>query len=170
MPYYTLSDCVLRKGSTEKKYVANLLWTFVQENNPYKVVLDSGGSIIDIYNEIGENDPIIATWLRFMSDNPSNFEPIDIDLNGKQNNEEIFLSVCSSTAIQKKIIVFSHQGWKHYTYSAGNTIIYEGVPIQVLNGDEAILEMQPRNLIKAENSIVVTSGGTVSGSGINVEN
>lgn len=170
MSYYTLSDCVLKKASTQKKYVANLLWTFVQENNSYKVVLDSGGSIIDIYNEIGENDPTIATWLRFMGDNPSNFEPIDIDLTDKQNNEDIFLSVCSSTAIQKKIIVYSHHGWKHHEYSHGRIIIYEGTSVEVLNGDEAIHELHPPyNLIRAENSIIVTSGGSVSDSEINIK-
>ncbi|EKE05978.1 MAG: hypothetical protein ACD_19C00135G0002 [uncultured bacterium] len=165
MSCYTVSHCILLNLDSGKKYITDLLFVFTQETNPFKVAIDKDKKILDLYEKAGQSNQHVATWLNLMSLQPSNFEPINVDTSSAKNEEELFLLVCSNTKNQQKLFVYSHQNWTNFKYDTNNLIVYRGVPVQVLDRDEAINELHPSNQtsINAYNSVLATSQSTISG-------
>jgi hypothetical protein len=141
---YTLSDCVLKNLSADtqkKKIITTLLGVFSQENKPHKVVIDRTGKIIDIYNTYIDSEAGVFYWLQIMSDNPSSWEPVDVDnIEQATTNEDVFLLICSQTA-DKLLIVYSHNGWTKNMYSCKGNITHNNTTIKVLDREEAINQL-----------------------------
>jgi hypothetical protein len=138
---YTLSDCVLKNlnaDTQKKKIITDLLGVFPQENNPHKVVIDRTGKIIDIYNTYIDTEAGVFYWLQIMGDNPSSWEPIDVDnIEQATTNEDIFLMICSQTE-DKMLIVYHHNGWTKGRYYHKRNILHNDTPIRILDRNEAI--------------------------------
>ncbi len=166
MACYTLSNCILHNLVAGKKYITDLLMVFTQESNPFKVALDKSNRIIDLYETAGQTNEYVANWLSLMSFQPSNFEPINIDVSSATNNEEIFLKVCSKTNSQQKLIVHSHEGWQNFSYQADKVIFYDSKPIRVFDRDEAIHELNPvsASSITAYGSVIAANQSTITDS------
>ena len=163
MACYTLSKCIKSSLEIGKKYITDLIMVFTQESNPCKIAIDKTNRVISIYETIGQENEFFANWLTLMSYQPSNFETINISINDMCSDEEVFLKVCSSTKSQNKIIVHSHEGWENVKYENGNTILYNDIPITVLDRDEAILELNTPNssTINAYGSVVATDNSSI---------
>lgn len=163
MGCYTLSHCVLVNLDSGKKYITDLLMVFTQEKNSFKVALDKSHRIIDLYEEAGQNNQIVATWLQLMSYMPTNFEIINIDTSSAKNEEELFLSVCSSIKSQNKLIIYSHERWQHFKYNSERVIYYNNIPILIFDRDEAIHELNATqcSTINAYNSVIATDKSTI---------
>lgn len=166
MAAYTLSKCILENINAGKKYITDLLFVFTRDANPHKVVIDSKNVIIDIYTQVAGSNEFIATWLQLMSHQPSNFEPINVDLSTVSNDEEIFLKVCCETRSQQKLIVFTHEGWKNYNYHSDGVIFYNNKYISILDRDEAIQDLNSMNTgsITAFGSIIATNQSSINNS------
>jgi hypothetical protein len=166
MACYTLSNCILKNLVAGKKYITDLLMVFTQEANPFKVALDKSNCIMDLYENIGETNVHVASWLSLMSYQPSNFEIINIDVSSVSNTEELFLKVCSSTKIQQKLIVHSHEGWQNFSYHDEKVIVYDNKPIRVFDRDEAIHELNPAagSSIIAYSSVIATNQSIITDS------
>lgn len=164
MASYTLSNCILMNLDAGKKYITDLLMVFTQESNPFKVALDKSDRIMNMYEKEGNKNEYVASWLSLMSYQPSNFETINIDTNAASNDEEVFLSVCSQTKSQQKLIVHSHEGWQNYNYNANKIIVYNNKPIHVFDRDEAIHELNPgtSSSITAFGSVIATGQSTIN--------
>ncbi|SMD44203.1 hypothetical protein SAMN00777080_2821 [Aquiflexum balticum DSM 16537] len=166
MAAYTLSKCILENINAGKKYITDLLFVFTRDSNPHKVTVDSQNIILDIYTQLAKSNEFIATWLQLMSHQPSNFEPINVDLSSVSNDEEIFLKVCCETKSQQKIIVFTHEGWKYYNYHSDKVIHYNNKFIYVLDRDEAIQDLNFVNSanITAFGSIIAANQSSINNS------
>ncbi len=140
MTCFAVSSCIENSTLDAKTYMSDLLFTFTQ-SNPHKVALDSSDKVIDIYANIAANNELFSSWLSLMSFSPSNFELIDVSLDDIDCIEEVFLKLASQINGTKKVMVNSHQGWENFHYINGNTISYDGVDIEILDKDEAILEL-----------------------------
>jgi hypothetical protein len=168
MVCYTLSNCLLENLDAGKVYISDILMVFTQQNNPFKVALDKSDRIMDLYQKAGEKDYNVAYWLTLMSYKPSSFEIINVDTSSSLNEEEVFLSVCSKTKSQQKMIVYSHEGWQYYGYSSANVVHYNDIPVQVYDRDEAIRELNtslaPKSLttIYATDSVIAADHSSIS--------
>lgn len=139
---YTLSSCVLKNiDPTDKLTIVNFLMYFPQDANPYKLVVDRDGKILDIYHQIAASNPGLAYWLTLMSDYPKSWEVIDTinECNGLTENE-VFLYICSVTD-DKKLIVHNHHGWTRDLYIKNRTINYNNTEINVYDRDEVSKEI-----------------------------
>ena len=156
MSVYVIAETFLEEVKEPKPYFNNVLLLFAIEN-ALKVGIDTQGVIIDRYNAVGENIPLIAHWIQIMSHYPSYFEPIDkIDLQSESCRNEIYLNIASQMVEKSKLVCFSKQNLKAYKFLSSSYIDYDGIPVKVLDKDEAIQELKS-----------VTSQGH-SGSGDNV--
>jgi hypothetical protein len=77
--------------------------------------------------------------------------------------EELFLRVCSSTKSQQKLIVHSHENWKHYRYDQPTIIIYRDIQVRVYDRDEAIIELNRNDstIVNAHKSIIATNQSSI---------
>lgn len=166
MAVYTLSKCILENINAGKKYVTDLLYVFTMDSNPHKVTVDSQNIVLDIYAQLARSNEFIATWLQLMSHQPSNFEPINVDLSSVSNDEEVFLKLCCETKSQQKIIVFTHEGWKFYNYHSDRVIYYNDKFIYVLDRDEAIQDLNSVATVNitAFNSIIAANQSSINNS------
>lgn len=166
MAAYTLSKCILENINAGKKYITYLLFVFTRDANPHKVAVDSQNIIFDIYTQLAKSDEFIATWLQLMSHQSSNFEPINVDLSSVSNDEEIFFKVCCETKSQQELIVFTHEGWKYYSYHSDKVICYNKKFICVLDRDEAIQDLNSTNggNITAYSSIIAANQSSINNS------
>ena len=100
---YTLSSCVLKNiDPKDKLTIVNFLMYFPQDANPYKLVVDREGRILDIYHQIAASNPGLAYWLTLMSDYPKSWEVIDtINACNGLPEYEVFLYICSITDDKK---------------------------------------------------------------------
>ena len=142
MSYYTVTCNLLKRIEQQRIYVTKILYSFASENS-FKIVLDHGGKIADLYEKIAKNDHIIYAWLDLMTKIPSRFETIQVEIEDSIDEEELFLKVCRHTKIQQKLIVFSHNDWKIFNYTYLNRISYDSIEIEVYDRDEAIIELNP---------------------------
>ena len=166
MACYTLSKCIANSIIVGKKYITDLLMVFTQESNPYKIAVDKTKRILNIYEEIGQENEFFANWLALMSFQPANFEFINIDVENIVNDEELFLKVCSSTKSQQKLIVHSHECWETFCYDGPSIIVYNHVPVRILDRDEAIEDLKNYNssTIHAYSSIIATNHSNINNS------
>lgn len=167
MASYTLCDCILSNIELDKKYITDLLMVFTQQTNPFKVAIDKSGCIIDRYEKIAGKSEIISTWLFLMTMKPSSFETINIDVSHIEDDDEVFLEVCSSTKNQQKTFVNSHERWRNVKYISPNKLDYDNKLIFVYDRDEAIHELHQPNstmTINALNSTLAIDGSTIEDS------
>lgn len=139
---YTLSSCVLKNiDHRDKLTIVNFLMYFPQDANPYKLVVDREGRILDIYHQIAASNPGLANWLTLMSDYPKSWEVIDTlnTCNGLSEND-LFLYICSVTD-DKKLIVHNHHGWTRDLYIKHRIINYNDTEIKVYDRDEVAKEI-----------------------------
>jgi hypothetical protein len=143
--------------------MTDLLMVFAQQTNPYKVALDKSDRIIGVYAKISESNEFAATWLNLMTMKPSSFERITVETDDVANMEELFLRVCSSTKSQQKLIVHSHENWKHYRYDQPTIIIYRDIQVRVYDRDEAIIELNRNDsaIVNAHKSIIATNQSSI---------
>jgi hypothetical protein len=148
MACYTISNCVLEHLNEGRKYTADLLLTFTQEND-HKIAVDESEKIIEIYTttaeKISDNDIKIGiiNWLSLMKLKPPKWEYIEIE----NTSNDIFLEVCCNT-IDKKMIVSSENKckWKN-GISTDKLYSHRGISIRILNKDEAIIELKPKPIV-----------------------
>lgn len=169
MAVYTLCDCIFKMyDHLAKIHISDVLWKFTQAN-AYKIALDESDRIMSIYEKHAEVNPAIAVWLIQMAREPKSFEPIKVEVDDIQTDDELFLRVCSSVKNTSKAIVFSHQRWNDYKYSEPQIIVYNEIPITIYDKDEAVAELNPpieKTVINANGSIVAANGGSIDGSKI----
>ena len=159
MPIFTIHKDFIQNVTPQKR-IGSVLGAFWNDNTPFKVALDTSNVVFEIYAKIAEENYEIASWIRYMNCCPSSFEKIQVDLTKETHIEDIFLKLCSSIKVQKKIIVFSHECWGNYTYCSKNMISYGGNLIQVYDRDEAYLELHKTETVSVygnENNLVVNS-------------
>lgn len=139
---YTLSSCVLKNiDPKDKLTIVNFLMYFPQDANPYKLVADREGRILDIYHQIAASNPGLANWLTLMSDYPKSWEVIDtINACNGLPEYEIFLYICSVTD-DKKLIVHNHHGWTRDLYIKNRIINYNDTEISVYDRVEVAKEI-----------------------------
>ena len=162
MPIFTIYKDFIQNAIPQKR-IGSILGAFWSENTPFKVALDTSNVVYEIYAKIAEENYEIASWIRYMNCYPTSFEEIQVNLTNETHIEGIFLKLCSSIKVQKKIIVFSHECWENHTYCSKNMISYEGNLIQVYDRDEAYLELYKTETVSVygnDNNLVLNSNKT----------
>lgn len=141
MAVYTVSPDLLRNiEKDEGIYFTDILFTFTQRTNRFKVAKDKNGHVINSYLSVEKNGEIIKTWLDLMSFKPSPFESIDVDISDIECEESKFLKVCKETKSTNKIILYSQQNIKKFTCE-DSVVFFEDTAIQVLDRDDARNEL-----------------------------
>ncbi|WP_207383140.1 hypothetical protein [Leptospira noguchii] len=145
-----------------KHYIANILYIFTQMN-AHKVAIDAGNKVLNLYRDVAASNEFISGWLSLMSHEPSNYETIEINIEEHESELNIFLLVCSATAKQNKMIVYSHQALSEFAI-VQNTLNYRGKDIIVLDRDDAVEELKPvKNVtyVSLTNSVGAFDGSTI---------
>ena len=159
MSIYTVTGKLLENIIQPKPYFNELLLVFTLSTNSYKVAVDPNGKILDIYHSIAEENPLIATWIQIMANEPSNFEPIEqIDLANPKCMCEIFLLLASKVAGTKRLITHSIQDLSHYVIKGSRFVEYENLDIKFYDKDDALNEFR-QNMSQFHNG----SGDNVRG-------
>ena len=142
MSVYAVSSELLRNIKEPKPYFNELLIVFTFSTNPLKVGVDTGGKILDEYAEIASKNPLVATWIQIMSNQPENFEPIceisDLDLKCRT---ELYIKLAKEVVGSKRLIVSTKQELRGFNFNGGKICEYEGIELLVLDKDEALLEV-----------------------------
>jgi hypothetical protein len=165
MSVYTVSPDLLRNIEKEEGiYFTDILFTFTQRTNPYKITRDKKGDVIKSYLSIEKNGEIIKTWLDLMSFNPSPFESIDVDLSDFECEESKFFKLCKETKNQNKLILYTQQNLLKFK-CVNSFVNFEGVDLHILDRDEARKELNSSiNGDTYINSIVAKNNSSVSNS------
>ena len=161
---YTLSNCVIEgiiNGGNLKEDIVGWLMAFAENNNtlPCKLAIDKDRKAIDAY--LSYDNPYVSAWLQLMGLTPSSWELIDIDNSALES--DLFKEICSCTA-DKVMIVHSHNGWVCSLYKKKGEIMYNKVPLSVLDACEAKAQMlaHPQMInILVNNSVIATDGSRV---------
>ncbi len=143
MGIYTVTGKLL-ENIQPKPYYNELLFVFTFSTNSYKVAVDTNGCILDIYRSIGEENPLIATWLQIMSNEPTNFEPIDevLSIDTPKCFCEIFLLLASKIAGAKRLITNSIQDLSLYEFNGEKVVKYNDIDIKIYDKDDALNEFR----------------------------
>jgi hypothetical protein len=142
----------------DKKYIADVLWVFPQEN-PHKVVLDSSNIIKEIYTNIAQTSHIVYSWLDTMLKGTPYFEYINIDLTDTQSEKEIFIKISRNT-IDKNLIVYSRHDWIEFYNEKTDCIEFDNKKINLFDGIEAAEKLLPQKkvTINVKKGVVATNG------------
>jgi hypothetical protein len=162
MSIYTISpDFLSSIDKDEQNYLSNILFVFTNRNNTYKLTKDKKGEVISIYKSIQQNADIIKVWLELMSYTPTPFENIDIDISSIECLETKFIKICKETKGFNNLIVYSTQNISKFN-CIGKKINFEGIDINILDRDDANLELNinPGNIF-ISNSQVANNGSTI---------
>lgn len=161
MSIYTVSPCFMTNiDASDMDYFRKVLFSFLNGSN--KVAKDEKGRVIEIYSGISKYGDIIHAWLSLMSFKPSRFEPITIDLDQVDGEENKFLMLCSRTKGQHKMIVYSIQNVSCEVYNVNRTD-YEGVTVELLGKDDAVNELSTKSIVYNVTDSVI-AGGNVENS------
>ncbi len=163
MTVYTVSPDLLKNVEKDEGiYFTDILFTFTQRTNSFKVSKDKGGEVIKSYLAIEKNGETIKTWLDLMSFKPSPFEPIDVDLSNISCEESKFMKLCKETKNQNKLILYSQQNLTKHKCE-NNLVTFEGVELRILDRDDARNEL---SLVEKGdtfiNSIVAKNSSSIS--------
>lgn len=161
MSVYTVSPCLMRyMDAGDMDYFRKVLFLFL--NGSHRVAKDEKGRVIDIYAGISIYGDIIHAWLSLMTVKPSRFEPIPVDLDQVDGEENKFLALCSQTKGQHKMIVHSIQNVSCEVYNKNRTD-YEGVTVELLSRDDAVEELLVKSIVYNVTDSVI-AGGNVENS------
>ncbi|MFZ0596431.1 MAG: hypothetical protein WAM46_05570, partial [Flavobacterium sp.] len=109
MNNYVLSSCLLEKSKDDKKIITGILHKISDEDTPYKVVIDRGGILIDIYEKIAnDNNVHVASWLRILSREPNQIEFVNEQINPNQVDIFKFIETASNVRNEKKLFLYNH--------------------------------------------------------------
>ena len=140
MSLYTLSDTLLRDIDGHPKYVTEILHRFTTDANSHKIVVDKTNRILQIYSTYCTN-PHIYSWLDLLT-KTTGITKKDIHIPDEIPKEEIFLYLCSSLSSDRKIKVSSKEDIKCVPYKTEGIVVYKNIDINVLDRDDAVLELQ----------------------------
>lgn len=180
MNNFVLSSCLLEKSKDDKKIITSILHRISDEETPYKVVIDKGGVLIDIYEKIAnDNNVHVASWLRILSREPQQIEFINEKINTNQGDIFKFIETASNIRNEKKLFLYNHSIIPEtLTYSENNVIEFNSKKIKVYNSNEAMSELsnstgitinnenkQKMKKVKKEfkDTVVAKNGSTISG-------
>ena len=143
MNNFVLSSCLLEKSKDDKKIITSILHRISDEETPYKVVIDKGGVLIDIYEKIAnDNNVHVASWLRILSREPQQIEFINEKINTNQGDIFKFIETASNIRNEKKLFLYNHSIIPEtLTYSENNVIEFNSKKIKVYNSNEAMSEL-----------------------------
>lgn len=149
MNNYAISSCLVEKTIENKKIITGILNKIADDETPYKVVVDKGGIILDIYERIANNNNVhIASWLRVLTRHPKQIEYLDVKLEPDQSDIIKFLETASKIRNEKKLIVYSHSFIpENFKYMEGNKVRYNDDVIKVYDSNEAMQEFNNHNEI-----------------------
>lgn len=147
MNNYAISSCLVEKTSEDKKIITGILNKIADDETPYKVVVDKGGVIFDIYERIANNNNVhIASWLRVLTRHPKQIEYLDIKLDADQSDIVKFLETASKIKNEKKLILYSHNLMPDcIKYMEENKVRYNDEVIKIYDSNEAMQELNNHN-------------------------
>ena len=154
MSLYTLSDTLLRDIDDHPKYVTEILHRFTTDANSHKIVVDKTNRILQIYSTYC-NNPHIYSWLDLLT-KTTGITKKDIHIPDEIPKEEIFLYLCSSLSSDRKIIVSSKEDIKCVPYKTEGIVVYKNIDINVLDRDDAVLELQNNKINNYISSSIIT--------------
>ena len=121
-------------------FVTEILHRFTTDANSHKIVVDKTNRILQIYSTYCTN-PHIYSWLDLLT-KTTGITKKDIHIPDEIPKEEIFLYLCSSLSSDRKIIVSSKEDIKCVPYKTEGIVVYKNIDINVLDRDDAVLELQ----------------------------
>jgi hypothetical protein len=158
---YTLSDCVIEgviNGDLRVEYV-DFLMKFASASPNCKLAIDKDKKAVKMY--LSYEDPGITYWVRLMGLTPSpNWELIEIEDSVIDSDKDLFKEICANTA-DKTMIVDSHNGWIRRLCEDKGTLVYNGIPLSIIDKSEAKEKIFPNqcsvvtNNYYANNSVII---------------
>lgn len=162
MSIFVVSSCFL-ENLNSKIYLTEVLLKFTQMNS-LRVGIDTEKKLIDIYSQIAENKPEVASWLALMSYEPTSFEEIIKIDPSISDKTEMFLFVCKSIVDNNSMIVNSIQRFHNFETLGNKKIKYMDKIISILERDDAVEEFRAKyNTVNIHNSIVANDGSSIEG-------
>ena len=158
---YTLSDCVIKSvinGDQRVEY-ADFLIKFASASPNCKLAIDKGERAVRMY--LSYEDYAITLWVKLMGLTPSpNWELIEIKDSVIDSDKDLFKEICANTA-DKTMIVDSHNGWIRRLCEDKGTLIYNGIPLSIIDKSEAKEKIFPNqcsvvtNNYSVNNSVII---------------
>lgn len=153
---YTLSDCVIEgviNGDLRVEYV-DFLMKFASASPNCKLAIDKGRRAIDAY--LSYKHHAIECWVEIMALTTPNWELIEIPDSVTDSDKDIFKEICANTA-DKTMIVDSHNGWIRRLCEDKGTLIYNGIPLSIIDKSEAKEKIFPNQCSVVTNNYYVNN-------------
>lgn len=153
---YTLSDCVIEgviNGDLRVEYV-DFLMKFASASPNYKLAIDKDQRAIDAY--LSYKHHAIECWVEIMGLTTPNWELIEIPDSVTDSDKDIFKEICANTA-DKTMIVDSHNGWIRMLCEDKGTLIYNGIPLSIIDKSEAKEKIFPNQCSVVTNNYYVNN-------------
>jgi len=138
MVFTVYSDMFEKLTSDEDSiYIRDLINVFGVSTNPFKIAKDEKGIVIDLYTSFNTKyREFVVVLLEMIAKHPSGFETIDVDLEGIECNESLFLSLCAATNGSRQMIAYTKQSFRTFLITE-NHIDFDGGLVRILDRDEA---------------------------------
>ncbi len=140
---YAINSCFLRNVKL-KKYVTEVLIKFAQENS-LRVGIDQDMKAIDIYRDIAQENPIVASWLTLMSFEPNSFQIVAKITEPITSETQFFLAICKSIVNNKCLIVDTIQNFNDFNIFEKCKLEYCGTTIRLIEKDDAVEELSSKS-------------------------
>lgn len=153
---YTLSDCVIEgviNGDLRVEYV-DFLMKFASASPNCKLAIDKDKKAIDAY--LSYKHHAIECWVEIMGLTTPNWELIEIPDSVTDSDKDIFKEICANTA-DKTMIVDSHNGWIRRLCEDKGTLIYNGIPLSIIDKSEAKEKIFPNQCSIVTNNYYVNN-------------
>lgn len=153
---YTLSDCVIEgviNGDLRVEYV-DFLMKFASASPNCKLAIDKDRRAIDAY--LSYKHHAIECWVEIMGLTTPNWELIEIPDSVTDSDKDIFKEICANTA-DKTMIVDSHNGWIRRLCEDKGTLIYNGIPLSIIDKSEAKEKIFPNQCSVVTNNYYVNN-------------
>lgn len=167
MHYFSIDVNLIRKISKNPgKYYSNLLYTFANSANPFKVLVDNNSGyskILELYSDIAKNCEFTKIWLELMSYSSDvvQFEFCEIEFEEVDEDYKIFFQL-SKKIKACVLVVYSHIDYDYYRNREDSKYYFEEKEIFLCDKDEAIAKINKSGDINISDSIAALNGGQIT--------
>lgn len=160
---YTLStNFFIYIGENEYQYLGSVLSPFTNSQSPYKLAVDIHCEILEQYKAITTGRKfadIIKGWLDLLSNLPCSIQKYNVDISSFNDSEDKCLEICSRINGRRTLIIHSSNTFSK-ELDETNSIAYNGKIINVIDKDEARLQLNNTNITNISHSMV--AGGDIT--------
>lgn len=136
MSNYTVDEDFLLNVS--EHYLTDILFALTNRTNECLISIDAAGIIESMYWKMAIKSEVVRFFMdRTLNFNPKPFHKVDVDLSEIKSSQDRFLTLCSQTIGDKKLITNSKYKFPQEGFIGSKKYLYNTKKIKIFDKDEA---------------------------------